>query len=81
MGTSKEQIKAWFEDHRPTYTHMLVVCDCFDYEDYPVYVKESEDLEDKVNEFNKNMQKVMEVYSYSIPIEAQLQEPHSWHVE
>jgi hypothetical protein len=43
-------------------THIIVVCDTFDYEDYPVYVLPHQSLEDRKVAFDGcNMQKIMEV--------------------
>ena len=47
------------------YTHMLMVCDTFDY------------LYDKHN--GLNMQRVMEVYNLALPIEDQLREQRAMH--
>lgn len=45
-------------------THLIVVCDTFDWDDYPVYVSTSENVKEKVSEYSgKSMQRVMEVYS------------------
>ena len=88
MSTTKEDIQRWLE-HGKTVgaTHMLVVCDTYDYEDYPVYIypleKKSEHNETDVNKavriYNVNMQKVMEVYSFALPLEPQLNEHRAMH--
>lgn len=50
-------------DKKAVYTHLVVVCDTFDHEDYPVYVKLGQDVRKVVAEYNgPNMQRVMEVY-------------------
>ena len=36
--TTKTQISNWLKRARPDDTHMIVVCDTFDYSDYPVFV-------------------------------------------
>jgi hypothetical protein len=42
-------------------THMIVVCDTFDYTDYPVYVMPGQDLEEVQNTYNKKqMQRIRE---------------------
>jgi|ERR1039458_6306432 hypothetical protein len=39
--TTKEDLRRWFnEGVELKATHMIVVCDTFDHEDYPVYVKQ-----------------------------------------
>lgn len=76
MGTTKEDIKGWFKSGKEEgHTHMLVVCDSFDYEDYPVYVDSKEDAEKKHAAYVKgehSMQRVMEVYNLSKDMNKQL---------
>jgi hypothetical protein len=61
---SLEGLEHWYDQGiKKNATHMIIMCDTFDYEDYPVYVLENEDVIEKYKEFsNKAMQKVMEVY-------------------
>ena len=65
------------------YSHVLIVCDTFDYDDYVVYVKKGEDIHSKVQYYNDFMQmrRIMEIYNYSLDINKQLNESHSWHIE
>jgi len=74
MGTSKEDIKEWIkcgQDKKAT--HLIIVCDTFDWEDYPVYVMSGEDARTKYNHYHgPNMQKVMEVYNLQKDIDKQL---------
>lgn len=81
--TSKEDIRRWIRDGvRQGATHVIVVCDSFDHDDYPVYVKPGEDPKTKVSEYEaKPMQSIMEVYALHLDTEAQLSEPRSFHVE
>ena len=74
--TTKEDIKRWLENGKTkNATHVIVVCDTWDYEDYPIYVKKGEDVHEIYDNHNgKNMQKVMEVYNLSMDIEKQLNE-------
>lgn len=74
--TSRADIKEWFERGiEEKATHMIVVCDTFDYDDYPVFVSADQDAHTIVSEYNgKNMQSVMEVYNLSMDMEEQLQE-------
>ena len=66
MPTTVSDLKRWFAEGKKKHaTHMIVATDTFDYEDYPVYVLKGEDVWEKVKEYrNKQMSKVMEVYSY-----------------
>ena len=45
MGTTAEDIGRWFDEGvEEGATHMIVVCDTYDYEDYPVFVKKGQDV-------------------------------------
>jgi len=83
MGTSRNEIREWFERGVSNgATHMIIVCDSFSYEDYPVYVKPGEDVHTKSSEYSgKNMQRVMEVYALHLDMEGQLAEHRSFHYE
>jgi hypothetical protein len=54
---------------------MLIVCDTFDWEDYPVYVEPTQDVKEVYERrHGRNMQKVMEVYKLSADMDEQLAE-------
>lgn len=74
MGTTREEIREWLARGKAEgATHMIVVVDTFDYEDYPVFVKPDQDVRKVHEEYNgKNMQRVMEVYSYKKDLEEQI---------
>lgn len=87
MPTTKDDITGWFKRGIiEGATHMIVVCDTYDWSDYPVFVMPGEDPREKASEYGKNdkhglptlpngqMQKVMEVYSLSKSTEEQLRE-------
>jgi len=81
MGTSVELIRSWL-NARTDCTHMVVVCDTFSWEDYPVHVTKDENVLDVINKYdNKGMQKIMECYSYTLDIEEQLNEYRAFHVD
>ncbi|MBR5369862.1 MAG: bifunctional (p)ppGpp synthetase/guanosine-3',5'-bis(diphosphate) 3'-pyrophosphohydrolase [Bacilli bacterium] len=65
------------------YSHAIIVCDTFDYDDYVVYVKKGEDIHSKVQYYNDFMQmrRIMEIYNYSLDINKQLNESKAWHIE
>jgi hypothetical protein len=73
MPTTVADLKEWFERGKKEHaTHMIVVCDTFDYEDYPVYVKKTENVREVTKKYDgPNMAKVMEVYSYKKTFEEQ----------
>lgn len=81
MGTTKELIEEWFDDGvAQNKSHLLVVCDTFDYDDYPVYT-----TKDKLNETiekydGKDMQKIMEIYDLSKDKLTQLNTARCWSI-
>ena len=81
MAATKEDLKRWFDSAlRQKATHMIVVCDTFDWDDYPVYVLTGEDVREKAKEFDgRNMQKIMEVYSMALPMDDQMAERRAFH--
>lgn len=81
MAASKSDIRTWLHRAKAMKaTHMIVVCDCFDYEDYPVFVMTGEDARARAASFKEeNMQRVMEVYDISMDLEAQLNEHRAFH--
>ena len=81
MGTTKAEIAAWLDQgKRDGAKFMLVVVDTFSYDDYPVYVMANTSVTAEVSRYSKDMQKVMEVYSYAQDLETQLLEHRAWHV-
>jgi hypothetical protein len=81
MAASREDIRGWLERAaQKGATHVIVVCDTFDHEDYPVEVMPGEDSRRKAEGYSgKNMQRVMEVYDLRLPLEAQLAEGRAFH--
>jgi hypothetical protein len=62
--TSYNEIKKWYnEGKKAKYKYMTVICDTFDWEDYPSYGDSPK--------VAGNMEKVMEVYDLSRPFETQ----------
>jgi hypothetical protein len=78
--TSKETILGWIEEGiAHGHTHMLVVCDSFTYEDYPVYVPPEHACFDIHDVYaNLMMQKVMEIYDLRKDINSQLNSVRAW---
>lgn len=80
--TTYLDIRGWLERAPAGTTHMVVATDTFDYSDYPVYVAPSDDAAKVVERLQKQaMTKVMEVYSFRLPLEPQLEERRAFHVE
>lgn len=77
MAASKEDIVGWVKAgaKKKGCTHVLIVCDTFDYDDYPVYIMEGQDVRKEASANNgPNMTRLMEVYSLmgKHTVEAQL---------
>jgi len=74
MSTQKDDIRRWLERGKEEKaTHLIVVCDTWDHEDYPVFVSPEENVYEVVNGYNgKDMQRVMEVYNLSMDWDEQL---------
>ena len=73
--TTVADIRQWLADAGEHDTHMIVVCDTFSHDDYPVYINESQNVSDEVYARDgKNMQRVMEVYNLDKDIQSQLDE-------
>lgn len=72
--TTTVELRAWLEEgKRQGATHMIVVCDTFDYDDYPVYVQPGTDVRVVETEYrNRPMSKIMEVYRLDMNWESQL---------
>lgn len=77
---TKEDLRDWFKRGvKKNYTHMIIVCDHFDYSDYPVYVGKHQNVRLIENEYDhKEMQSVMEVYNLKLDMEKQLNEHRSF---
>lgn len=62
--TTAIEIEKWFDTGvAKKATHMIVACDTFDHEDYPIYVQGDADVWKQYESHNGvNMQRVMEVY-------------------
>ncbi len=65
--------RGWFKEGlRQKAEYMIVVCDTYDHEDYPVYATAANFKEKHEEHDGKNMQRVMEVYNLSLPMEPQV---------
>jgi hypothetical protein len=83
MAATHDDIRKWLKDAQESgSSHLIVVCDTFDYDDYPVPVMPDENVRDIYNRYDdKDMQKVMEVYSLRRDIEEQLNEHRAFHFD
>jgi (p)ppGpp synthase/HD superfamily hydrolase len=83
MAMDKQTIRdALYYGNSGKNSHMIVACDTFEWEDYIVFVKFDEDINEEIAKYNgKNMQRIEEVYNYSLDLELQLNEFRAYHVE
>jgi hypothetical protein len=75
MAATKDDIERWFDEAKLNgATHLIIVCDTFDYEDFPVHVKKVEDFWTTYNLYNKpeNMTRIMEVFDMNAPKDEQM---------
>lgn len=78
-NTTQDDIKRWLERGKAEgATHLIVVCDTWDYDDYPVFVSPKENVHEVKNEYSKDMQRMMEVYNLSMDWDEQLNETRSF---
>jgi hypothetical protein len=79
--TTKLQIQQWLNYAKDQgCSHLIIVCDTFDFEDYPVYVEGGRTIAEKtISDWSQMaMQRVMEVYNLSMDIEEQLSRKSCW---
>lgn len=78
--TTKDTIRRWFNNGvSKGCTHMIVVCDTYDYSDFPAYVDPDEDVREVEKEQRTNMGRVMEVYDLRMSREDQMAEQRAFH--
>lgn len=78
MAATREDIEQWFEEGKELgATHMIVVCNEYDWEDYPVFVMPDENAKEKALKYHR----VMEVYSLSQNMESQLNERRAFYFD
>lgn len=77
MTANYHEISGWFDQGiKQGATHMLIVCDTFDYDDYPIYIMPGEDAREKASSIisQHDMQDLMEVYNLSQDKQTQMDE-------
>lgn len=81
MAASRQDIEGWLKRAEiERATHVIIVCDTFDHDDYPVYVTASQDIHERIKHFqNASMQRIMEVYNMALPISDQMREHRAYH--
>lgn len=63
MAATKQDIEQWIKYAKEKgYEYIISVCDTFDWEDYPVYCKDKEEVIEKTSEYNGvSMQTINEI--------------------
>ena len=63
MTATFQDVNGWIETAKEMgATHIISVCDTFDYDDYPVFVMPHENVDERKKEFDrKNMQRINEI--------------------
>ena len=80
MATTQDDIKRWLQAAKKQKAKfMMVMCDTFDWDDYPVDCMTAEECWEKYNNPG-SMQKVMEVYDLSKDLEKQINEGRSFNL-
>jgi hypothetical protein len=83
-AASMRDIENWFDRGvEDKATHLIVACDTFDHDDFPVYVLGGDDFWSVYGRYaNKpdQMLRVMEVYDLSADKQNQLMEFRAWHL-
>ena len=78
MAATRHDIKEWIDEGiERGASHVVIMCDTWDYEDYPIYIMPGEDPAEKRS--YENMQRPMECYDLRMDIEAQLNEQRANH--
>ena len=82
---NKEEItRAVMRGNTGEYSHVIIVVDRFDYEDYPVYVSYNQDIREVIIDYQgdiHSMTGIMEIYNYNLDLEMQLNENRAYHIE
>lgn len=73
MAATREEIEAWLSTGlEKNSTHVIIVVDTWDYEDYPVYVAPQENVHEKVAGYKNSPDRVVEVYNLCLSLDKQL---------
>lgn len=86
METMPERgLNAWLDElySDENYTHLIVACDSFDHEDYPVFVSKYHSIHEEVRKRQdiKNMSEVHAVYNAKVPRSMQKPRGRVWDID
>ncbi len=76
MTCTFDDITRWLDEAAHSgATHLIVVCDDFDHDNYPIFVMPGEDARERYDKvYAGNMQQVDEVYNMKMNIDRQRRE-------
>lgn len=79
MSVTRESLRRWFDEGRERGKgYMVIMCDTFDWSDYPVYC-DAEDYEASCAHHVGAMGRIMEVYDLRMDRESQLKQYRAYH--
>lgn len=79
-NTKIEVIREWLQKGiKSGATHCIVITDKFDWENYPVYVFPTQEVEKIETDYRSDTQQVTEIYDLSMDLESQLNESRAFH--
>jgi hypothetical protein len=81
--TSYNKVKNWVMEAKMSgCEYAIIACDRFDHSDYLIKCRNADECREKIQEINKpdNMQRIMEIYDLSMPIQDQLNEYRALHL-
>ena len=74
-AATKAIIEEWFDRGvREKEEFMIVVCDTYDHDDYPVYTSKKNYAKEYAEHNGENMQRIMEVYNLKMSKKKQMAE-------
>lgn len=81
MAATREDISSWFDRGRDAGArYMIVLCDTYDHDDYPVYCVEADHARKRMKDPG-SMQKVMECYDLRADKETQMNQRRAMALE
>jgi hypothetical protein len=81
MSTTARELSEWFDEGvKQGAAYMVVICDTFDWDDYPSYFKTRESAQ-RIVDHPGSMQKVMEVYDLKADKAAQFAGSRTWAIK
>ncbi len=80
--TTRDTILSWLRKAQVGgHSHVIVVCDEFDHEDFPVFCKDREEaLKQRAHYDNLKMHRIMEIYDLSLSLDSQMAEHRAMHL-